>query len=189
MVEIALKKALAAAKGMHTAEIEVLEQKLAEAEAKSQRAVSQAQLTKSGHVYVISNIGAFGEELFKIGMTRRLEPQDRVDELGDASVPFPFDVHLMISTDDAPALENALHREFHKKRLNKVNLRKEFFRVRLDEVIEVVKNNFGEVSYRADAEALQYRNSLKMSDEDLELLQEVFEDEEESEIATSSQID
>ena len=79
-------------------------------------------------MYVLSNIGSFGEGVYKIGMTRRLEPQDRVRELGDASVPFPFDVHMMISCDDAPSLENALHRESHKQRVNKVNFRKEFFR-------------------------------------------------------------
>ena len=87
-----------------------------------------AQLTKAGHVYVLSNIGSFGEGLYKIGMTRRLEPEERVNELSSASVPFPFDVHMMISCDDAPSLENALHREFHRQRVNKVNFRKEFAR-------------------------------------------------------------
>lgn len=178
MVEAALQQALAAAHGQHSAEVEQLQARLAEAEAKSMRAISQAQLTKSGNVYVITNIGSFGEGVFKIGMTRRLEPQDRIDELGDASVPFPFDVHLMIATDNAPLLENALHRAFHKRRINKVNLRKEFFRVTLEEIIEIVKEHHGEVAYRADAEALQYRNSLKMTDEDLELLEEVYEEEE-----------
>jgi hypothetical protein len=108
-----------------------LEQSLAEAHARGERAVSQAQLTKSGHVYVISNIGSFGTDVFKIGMTRRLEPLDRVKELGDASVPFAFDVHAMIYSEDAPALEAQLHRKFADVRINLINDRKEFFRTDL----------------------------------------------------------
>lgn len=90
-------------------------------------------------IYIISNIGSFGEGIYKIGMTRRLDPQDRVDELGDASVPFKFDVHAMIFSDDAPALEAALHRAFDSRKVNMVNNRKEFFRVTLDEIEDVVK--------------------------------------------------
>ena len=97
---------------------------------------------RAGYVYVISNIGAFGPNVYKIGMTRRLDPQDRVDELGDASVPFNFDVHAMIFSDDAPALEAALHRAFEDRKLNMVNTRREFFNVTLDEIKEVVKKNF-----------------------------------------------
>ena len=97
---------------------------------------------KAGYVYIISNIGAFGENVFKIGMTRRLDPQERVDELGDASVPFNFDVHAMIFSDDAPALEAALHRAFESRKLNMVNQRREFFNVTLDEIKEVIKKNF-----------------------------------------------
>lgn len=97
-----------------------------------------AQQTKAGNVYVISNLGSFGDRVSKIGMTRRLEPMDRVKELGDASVPFPFDVHMMIACDDVPKLETALHREFHKRRINRVNLRKEFFRVGLEEIQKLV---------------------------------------------------
>ena len=97
---------------------------------------------KAGYVYVISNIGSFGENIYKIGMTRRLDPQDRVDELGEASVPFKFDVHAMNFSDDAPALEAALHRAFEDKKVNMVNHRREFFHVTLDEIKEVVKNNF-----------------------------------------------
>jgi hypothetical protein len=106
-----------------------LSQKLAEAEAKNQRAVSLAQQTRSGNVYVISNIGSFGEDVFKIGMTRRLDPMDRIYELSDASVPFDFDVHAIIQSDDAPKLESDLHKEFDSYRVNKVNFRKEFFRI------------------------------------------------------------
>jgi hypothetical protein len=174
-IQAALEKALAEAKDEHSAEVERLKERLAEAEEKAQRAVSRAQMTKSGHVYVISNIGSFGEGVFKIGLTRRLEPLDRVRELGDASVPFPFDVHMMISSDDAPALENVLHRAFHTLRLNKANPRKEFFRTTIDDIRGVVESHHGEVSYLADAEALEYRQSLEMSDEDLEYIEKVYE--------------
>lgn len=118
---------------------------------------------KAGYVYVISNIGAFGENVYKIGMTRRLDPQDRVDELGDASVPFNFDVHAMIFSDDAPALEAALHRAFEDRKLNMVNTRREFFNVTLDEIKEVVKNNFDKTVEFIDVpDAEQYRISQKM---------------------------
>lgn len=118
---------------------------------------------KAGYVYIISNIGAFGENIYKIGMTRRLEPQDRVDELGDASVPFNFDVHAMIFSDDAPALEAALHRAFESKKLNMVNQRREFFNVTLDEIKTVVKNNFDKTVEFIDVpDAEQYRVSEKM---------------------------
>ena len=104
-----------------------LEGKLRVAEEKGQRALSMAQQTKAGTVYVISNVGSFGEDVFKIGMTRRVVPEDRVRELGDASVPFEFDVHALVRTNDAPALEHALHRRFVRNQVNKVNPRKEFF--------------------------------------------------------------
>ena len=102
------------------ARIAALEQQLAEAEAKEQRAKSMAEQTRKGHVYVISNLGSFGKDVYKIGLTRRLDPMDRVKELGDASVPFSFDVHAMIYVDDAPSLEAALHREFNDERVNLV---------------------------------------------------------------------
>lgn len=118
---------------------------------------------KAGYVYVISNIGSFGKDVYKIGMTRRLEPMDRVDELGDASVPFNFDVHAMIFTDDAPKLEAALHRAFEDKKLNMVNTRREFFHVTLDEIKEVVKNNYDKTVEFIDVpDADQYRISQKM---------------------------
>ncbi len=118
---------------------------------------------KAGYVYVISNIGSFGENVFKIGMTRRLEPQDRVDELGGASVPFKFDVHAMIFAEDAPGLEAALHRAFENKKVNMVNQRKEFFNVSLDEIEDVVKANFDKtVEFTRLAAAEQYRESLKI---------------------------
>lgn len=116
---------------------------------------------KAGYVYIISNIGAFGKDVYKIGMTRRLDPMDRVDELGDASVPFNFDVHAMIFSDDAPALEAALHRAFENRKLNMINTRREFFNVTLDEIEEVVKANFDKtVDFIKEPPAEQYRESL-----------------------------
>lgn len=121
---------------------------------------------RAGYVYVISNIGAFGPDVYKIGMTRRLDPQDRVDELGDASVPFNFDVHAMIFSDDAPALESALHRAFEDRKLNMVNTRREFFHVTLDEIKEVVKKNYDKTVEFVDVpDAEQYRISQKMKQE------------------------
>jgi hypothetical protein len=126
-------------------------------------------------VYVISNVGSFGESVYKIGMTRRLEPMDRVRELGDASVPFPFDVHMMISCEDAPKLENALHRELHTYRVNHMNPRKEFFRIDIETIRKLVEKYHGTVEYVADAEALEYRQSLNMSEEDQEFIEHVYE--------------
>lgn len=118
---------------------------------------------RAGYVYVISNIGAFGENVYKIGMTRRLDPQDRVDELGDASVPFNFDVHAMIFSNDAPKLEAALHNAFADRKLNFVNQRREFFNVTLDEIKQVVRENYDKsVEFVELAPAEQYRESLKL---------------------------
>lgn len=122
------------------------------------------QSAKAGYVYVISNIGAFGEGVYKIGMTRRLEPMERVDELGDASVPFWFDVHAMVFSDNAPALEAKLHERFAAGRLNKVNGRKEFFRADIAEIESIIRANYDavvEVTHEAAAE--QYRESLRMA--------------------------
>ncbi|MCP1094494.1 DUF4041 domain-containing protein [Bacillaceae bacterium OS4b] len=116
--------------------------------------------TKAGYVYVISNIGCFGENVYKIGMTRRLEPMDRVRELGGASVPFHFDVHAMIFSKDAPALEASLHRAFHHRRVNRINERKEFFRVTLDEVKKVVHQNHNAfIEFTMISEAKEYRET------------------------------
>ena len=122
------------------------------------------QNAKAGYVYVISNIGAFGEGVYKIGMTRRLEPMERVDELGDASVPFWFDVHAMVFSDNAPALEAKLHERFAAGRLNKVNGRKEFFRADIAEIESIIRANYDavvEVTHEAAAE--QFRESLRMA--------------------------
>jgi DNA repair exonuclease SbcCD ATPase subunit len=157
-----LSHAAAADKLMYEQQLEDLRQKLVEAEEKSQRALSMAQQTKQGHVYVISNVGSFGEDIFKIGLTRRLEPLDRVRELGDASVPFSFDVHAMIHSDDAPALEKELHTVFNESQVNKVNPRKEFFRVPLTQIKEKVSKKGLETLWTMKAEALEYRESLQM---------------------------
>lgn len=142
------------------AKLERLNQLLEEAREKNQRAISQAQMTRSGHVYIISNVGSFGEGIYKIGMTRRLEPMDRVKELGSASVPFLFDVHAMIYTEDAPKLEKELHDAFDDKRVNRVNARKEFFRVRLEEIAQFVEaNHHGEIEFAFEAEAEEYRKT------------------------------
>lgn len=120
---------------------------------------------RAGYVYIISNIGSFGKDIYKIGMTRRLEPMDRIYELGDASVPFRFDTHAMIFSDDAPALETALHRAFEDRKVNMINQRREFFRVTLDEIKEVVKENFDKtVEFIDFPEAEEYRLSTKMYD-------------------------
>ena len=146
------------------AQMKQMEQKLKEAKENKQRALSRAQMTKSGHVYIISNIGSFGENVYKIGMTRRLEPTDRVRELGDASVPFAFDIHAMIYSENAPELENELHKNFDGKRLNLVNQRKEFFRVSLDEIVNYVSKGNDEVEFTKLAEAREYRESMSIRD-------------------------
>tara|TARA_R110000772_G_scaffold108722_4_gene211829 strand:+ start:38839 stop:40380 length:1542 start_codon:yes stop_codon:yes gene_type:complete len=145
------------------AQIIDLEAKLKAAEEKEQRAMSMAQQTRRGHVYVISNIGSFGEHTYKVGMTRRLEPLDRVKELGDASVPFSFDVHAIISAEDAPALEAELHRQFEHARVNKVNYRKEFFKTTLAEIRQIVEREVGsDVHWTMRAEAEEYRETLSL---------------------------
>jgi hypothetical protein len=116
---------------------------------------------KAGYVYIISNIGSFGEHVYKIGMTRRLEPLERIDELGDASVPFGFDVHGLIFSDNAPALEAKLHEHFYKSRINKLNHRKEFFKADIHEIEKIVKENYDKViDIVKDAPAEQYREGL-----------------------------
>lgn len=126
----------------------------------------RAANARAGYVYIISNVGSFGENVYKIGMTRRLEPMDRVDELGDASVPFNFDVHAMIFSDDAPTLETALHKAFEDRKVNMINTRREFFNVTLDEIEEVVKKNYDKtVEFTRLAPAEQYRESLKIKEQ------------------------
>lgn len=141
-----------------------INEKLAEIQKEKEAVDFREQNAKAGYVYIISNIGSFGEEVFKIGMTRRLEPLERVNELGNASVPFVFDVHAMVFSDDAPKLENALHKAFEMYQVNKVNPRKEFFNVKLDEIARVIKENHNKtVEFTKLAAAEDYRKSLLIS--------------------------
>ncbi len=141
-------------------QLEELNIKLKEAEENNKRAQSMAQQTKRGYVYIISNIGSFGEDIYKIGQTRRLDPLDRVRELGDSSVPFEFDVHAMIDSDNAPELENVLHKKFVINRVNKVNYRKEFFKVSLHEIRAMIEQMNLNVKWTMTAQATQYRETL-----------------------------
>lgn len=141
------------------ARVAELEQMVAEAHANKERAISRAQQTRSGHVYVISNIGSFGANVFKIGMTRRLDPMDRIWELSDASVPFDFDVHAVVYTEDAPGLETELHQRFADRRLNVVNQKKEFFHATIAEIAAVVRERCGDIELTLIAEAAEYLQS------------------------------
>lgn len=163
-----VKKDLESANEMQRAQYETrlreLEQKIKETEEKNQRALSMAQQTKTGHVYIISNIGSFGEDVLKIGLTRRLDPMDRVYELGDASVPFEFDVHAMILSEDAPALEKELHRRFLNNQVNKINPRKEFFKINLKELRETIEQLGISAQWTMAAEAKEYKESLSIAE-------------------------
>lgn len=139
-----------------------LQGKLEVAEDKNKRAMSMAQQTRAGNVYIISNIGSFGENVFKIGMTRRLEPMDRVKELGDASVPFEFDVHSLIYSDDAPTLEKQLHKTFIAMQVNKVNPKKEFFKVPLLAIRQELEKLGLDAKFTMNAEAKEYRETLEL---------------------------
>lgn len=153
-----------AEKALYIDKIKELEEKLRLLEKDKENVLQREQNTRAGFVYVISNIGSFGESVYKIGMTRRLEPMDRVKELSDASVPFSFDVHAMIFSEDAPALETILHQTFRKYELNKVNCRKEFFKVPLSEIEKVVKENYNAtITFALVAEAAEYRESIKLT--------------------------
>lgn len=140
--------------------INKLESELLEAQERKERAISMAQQTKRGYVYIISNIGSFGESVYKIGMTRRLEPMDRVRELGDASVPFLFDVHAMIYSDEARTLEYELHKAFSEKKVNMLNYRREFFKVTLEEIEAKIKELGFDAEFSLLPEAMEYRETL-----------------------------
>jgi hypothetical protein len=154
--------ATAEERAKYEAQLAELTQRLGEAEAKNQRAMSMAQQTRAGHVYIISNVGSFGEEVLKIGVTRRLEPLDRIKELGDASVPFEFDVHAMIYSEDAPTLERLLHEKFEEMRINKVNYRKEFFRVPLERIRAIATEQGLNVTFTMAAAAREYRETVAL---------------------------
>lgn len=149
--------------------IKELEEKIKLLEKDKEDVLHRESNTRAGYVYIISNIGSFGENVYKIGMTRRLEPMDRISELSSASVPFPFDVHALIFSDDAPSLENTLHNYFRKQEVNKVNNRKEFFKVNLDEIKQVVhKEHNNTVRFTDLAVAEQYYESLKLENQEIE---------------------
>ena len=148
-------------KQLYIDQIRELEQKIAELEKKKETVQAREANARAGYVYIISNIGSFGENIYKIGMTRRLEPMDRIDELSSASVPFVFDVHAMIFSEDAPALETTLHQAFDKNRVNRVNPRKEFFRVNLDEIEQLVKTHYsGTAKFTKIPVAREYNETL-----------------------------
>ena len=164
-VKAQMEQASEGQRAKYKTKIVVLEQNWKEAEERNQKAISMTQQTKGGYIYIISNVGSFGENVYKIGMTRRPEPFDRVHELG-ASVPFPFDVHAMIWSNDAPSLEAALHKKFALEQLNKVNYYKKFFKVSLHEIRKEIEETFGkdnlEITWTMAAEAREYRESLAM---------------------------
>ncbi len=144
-----------------------IEERLADVQRAIDDVDYRAAHIRAGFVYVISNVGAFGESMVKIGMTRRLDPMDRVRELGDASVPFRFDVHTLFFSTDAFGVETALHQAFASKRVNKINTRKEFFHATADEVLEVLKATVGEgeiVEYTPEAAAEEFRLSRGTAD-------------------------
>jgi len=147
-------------KAKYEKQVVELTERLRIAEEKSQRVLSMAQQTKRGYVYIISNIGSFGDNVFKIGVTRRLEPIDRIRELGDSSVPFEFDVHAMIFSEDAPALENELHKHFATMQINKVNYRKEFFKVDISHIREEVEKLGLTIKWTMKAIASEYHESI-----------------------------
>lgn len=145
------------------ARILALQSQLADVVIKKEE-ISNLANGKAGNVYVISNLGSFGENIFKIGMTRRLNPQDRVNELGDASVPFKFDVHSFIFSDDAVSLENKLHSILNEKRVNKVNMRKEFFYTTVDELEQLVTEIEPTAEFNKTMLAEEFRQSLSSSE-------------------------
>lgn len=152
-----------AEKQLYIDKIKELEEKLKELETSKEAVLEREANARAGFVYIISNIGSFGDNVYKIGMTRRLEPLDRIKELSSASVPFEFDVHAMIFSDDAPALETTLHQHFEKQSVNRVNLRKEFFNVSLDEIEQIVKANFNNtVEFTRIPVAKEYRQTLNI---------------------------
>ena len=141
------------------------EQKLSDIRHAIEGVIQRAANVRAGYVYVISNIGSFGERVVKIGMTRRLDPMDRVRELGDASVPFRFDVHALFFSDDAVGLETALHQRFADRRVNRVNMHREFFYVTPHDVKEALTELQGSLlSFVETPEALEWHQSTSRSE-------------------------
>ena len=150
-------------KQLYIDKIHELEEKIKSLEKDKETVLEREANARAGYVYIISNIGSFGRDVYKIGMTRRLEPMDRIKELSSASVPFDFDVHAMIFSDNAPELENLLHKKFEKNSVNRVNYRKEFFKVSLDEIEDVaIKEYNNTVKFTKVPAADQYRETLRI---------------------------
>lgn len=157
------KTQIDAERQLYMDKIKELEEKIKSLESDKEAVLERESNSKAGFVYIISNIGSFGEGIYKIGMTRRLEPMDRINELSSASVPFEFDVHAMIFSSDAPELETTLHQHFANKAVNKVNPRKEFYKVDIDEIENVVKENYNDtVQFTKIPAATEYRQSLDL---------------------------
>lgn len=158
------KSSLDVEKQLYADKIKELEEKLSQLEKEKTAVATREENAKAGFVYIISNIGSFGEGIYKIGMTRRLEPMDRIKELSSASVPFEFDVHAIIFSDNAPELESILHQKFRNYEVNKINHRKEFFKVALDEIEKTVKENYNNtVTFIRVPKAEEYRESLRLA--------------------------
>ncbi|RIN78862.1 DUF4041 domain-containing protein [Staphylococcus simulans] len=153
-------------KQLYIEKIKELESKLKEVEKSKENIEYKIAHAKAGYVYIISNIGSFGENIYKIGVTRRENPLDRIKDLGDASVPFQFDVHAIIFSEDAFKLEKKLHDYFRKYEVNKVNHRKEFFRVDINEIKELVLKEYNNtVNFEIEAKAEQFRESLRITNQ------------------------
>lgn len=158
-------------RNIYADKIKELEERLRQLQEDKNDVENRQLNTRAGFIYIISNIGSFGENIYKIGVTRRLEPMDRVRELGSASVPFEFDVHAMIFSEDAPKLESLLHNHFRDNQVNKVNNRKEFFKVDLKEIEKVVKENHNAtVTFTMKAKAEQYYETLRIEAEQIKLI-------------------
>lgn len=175
----ALKEQLAAATdektNMLNLRIQELEKQLKEVDEKKEE-ITKLQNGKAGYVYVISNLGSFGDDVFKIGMTRRLDPQERIDELGSASVPFPFDVHSFIFSDNAPELETSIHKILNERRVNKVNFKKEFFRIGLDDLEKLVYDLQPTAEFNRTMLAEQYKQTLDIEKGIIDAVNEVMDD-------------
>lgn len=151
-------------KELYIEKIRELDQSLKNLNSERENVEDRKDNAQSGFVYIISNIGSFGENVYKIGVTRRLEPMDRINELSSASVPFEFDVHALIFSENAFELKNKLHEYFKKYKVNKVNGRKEFFKVNINEIKDTVLSEHNStVQFIDEPKAIQYRETLRLT--------------------------
>lgn len=151
-------------KELYIEKIRELDQSLKNLNSERENVEDRKDNAQSGFVYIISNIGSFGENVYKIGVTRRLEPMDRINELSSASVPFEFDVHALIFSENAFELESKLHEYFKKYKVNKVNGRKEFFKVNINEIKDkVLSEHNSTVQFIDEPKAIQYRETLRLT--------------------------